>query len=114
MSPTFTFEQQDVIDEFGKSQGVLAGAGSGKTTTLVGKCAALLRRNPKARFAAVSFTEKSAADLRKKLQLELSKVTGEPFPLRRHWVSTIHGFCRKLIQENASQIGLHGDEEILA
>jgi superfamily I DNA/RNA helicase len=60
-------EQQRVVSEWGKGLAVMAGAGSGKTTTLVIKCAELLKKNPEAQFAAVSFTEKSASDLRAKL-----------------------------------------------
>ena len=49
-------EQQVVLETWGKGLAIMAGAGSGKTTTLVQKCAELLRRNSQAKFAAVSFT----------------------------------------------------------
>ena len=63
----FTQEQRAVIESFGQGQAVIAGAGCGKTTTLVAKCHALIQKNPKARFVAVSFTERSASDLKEKL-----------------------------------------------
>ena len=41
-----TPEQAQVIDSWGEGLAVMAGAGCGKTTTLVNKCAALLERRP--------------------------------------------------------------------
>ena len=69
--PTLTPEQSAVVHTWGKGVAVIAGAGSGKTFTLVQKVRALLKKNPAARFAAVSFTEKSARDLREKHRLTL-------------------------------------------
>ena len=45
-------EQKTVVTTWGQGLAVTAGAGSGKTTTLVIKCVELLKRDPKARFAA--------------------------------------------------------------
>src|SRR6185437_10890550 len=69
-------EQRAVVESWGEGMAVLAGAGSGKTTTLVVKCAELLRKSPGARFAAVSFTERSAGDLREKLSAALGSLNG--------------------------------------
>lgn len=102
-------EQQAVIDAWGQGLAVLAGAGSGKTTTLVAKCAALLSRNPQARFAAVSFTEKSAADLRDRLTQALG-----PLGAQGHFVGTLHGFCGMIVRENSSRAGFDGQESILS
>lgn len=106
-------EQQKIIDSWGAGMAVLAGAGSGKTTTLVSKCAKLIERNPQARFAAVSFTERSASDLKAKLSLELSKIAG-PGALHSHWVMTIHGLCGSIIREFPREAGLDGEETVLA
>ena len=54
-------EQQQVVETWGKGMAVMAGAGAGKTTTLVVKCGELLKRKPDARFAAVSFTKSRQA-----------------------------------------------------
>ena len=61
---TFSPEQLSVIETWGRGMAVLAGAGSGKTTTLVAKCVELVKRQPEAKIAAVSFTERSAGDPR--------------------------------------------------
>jgi DNA helicase-2/ATP-dependent DNA helicase PcrA len=109
----FTPEQLEVIHSWGKGQAVIAGAGCGKTTTLVAKCVALLERKPEARFAAVSFTEKSAADLRDKLSRSLPR-TEKGSPLSGHWVTTIHGLCGSVIREFPREAGMDGEETVLA
>ncbi|MCM2277535.1 MAG: UvrD-helicase domain-containing protein [Oligoflexia bacterium] len=106
-------EQQQVVDTWGRGMAVLAGAGSGKTTTLVLKCAELLRRRPDARFAAVSFTERSAGDLRLKLSERLS-LEGEGGALGGHWVMTIHGLCRAILREYPREAGFDGEETMLS
>jgi len=60
-------KQLQIIETFGLGQSVVAGAGCGKTTTLVEKCLTLLKQNPQAKFCAVSFTEKSVRDLKEAL-----------------------------------------------
>jgi ATP-dependent helicase/nuclease subunit A len=98
-------EQRRVVETWDRGVAVLAGAGSGKTTTLVIKCEELVRRDPEARFAAVSFTERSAADLREKLALR--------FPLTGHRVATIHGLCASVIREYPREAGFDGEETML-
>jgi ATP-dependent exoDNAse (exonuclease V) beta subunit len=106
-------EQREVVESWGQGQAVLAGAGCGKTTTLVVKCQELLKRNPEARFAAVSFTEKSAGDIREKLSRSL-KLIGDKGALSGHWVMTIHGLCGAIIRENPRAAGFDGEEKILS
>lgn len=105
-------EQERVIQTWGQGMAVLAGAGSGKTTTLVTKCARLMERNSKSRFVAVSFTERSAGDLRAKLSETLLETQG-PGSLKHHWVMTIHGLCARIIREFPREAGLYGEETVL-
>ncbi|MBI2712000.1 MAG: ATP-dependent helicase [Bdellovibrio sp.] len=107
-----TSEQQAVIDHWGSGMAVLAGAGSGKTTTLVKKCLSLLDRKPDARFIAVSFTERSAGDLREKLSKAFVE-RGDPSALNHHWVTTIHGLCGSVLKEFPREAGFDGEESIL-
>lgn len=103
-------EQQAIVNHpVGKSGGglaVLAGAGSGKTTTLVMKCERFVQENPGVRIAAVSFTERSAGDLRNKLSQRI--------PLKSHWVMTIHGLCGAVLREYPQEAGFDGKESILS
>lgn len=103
-----TSEQTQVADTWGQGLAVSAGAGAGKTTTLVEKCRRLLERNPEAKLVAVSFTEKSAAELRERLQSIL------PGGLRGHWVTTIHGLCGTILRENPRSAGFEGEEQMLS
>ncbi len=106
-------EQQKVIDTWGQGLAVMAGAGSGKTTTLVTKCLELLKRQPDARFAAVSFTERSTSDLRAKLAEKFTQADN-PGAIHHHWVMTIHGLCGAVIQEFPREAGLDGEEQVLS
>ena len=108
-------KQIEIIETFGKGQSVVAGAGCGKTTTLVAKCLALLARNPKARFCAVSFTEKSVRDLREALTRGLGQeLLGVATQLdSAHWVKTLHGLCYAVLKEFPTAAGLQGGERIL-
>jgi ATP-dependent exoDNAse (exonuclease V) beta subunit len=108
-----TPEQRAVALSWGKSLAVMAGAGSGKTTTLVVKCQELLKKNPEARFAAVSFTEKSASDLRAKLSERLP-LRGEGSALSGHWVMTIHGLCNAILRDYPREAGFDGEESMLS
>jgi ATP-dependent exoDNAse (exonuclease V) beta subunit len=82
---------------------VVAGPGSGKTTVLVERFRALieLHRFDPAHILAITFTEKAAANMKAKL-VEL--FVHDPLrarDLESAWVSTIHGFCARLLRENA-------------
>ncbi len=102
-------KQKQIIETFGFGQSVIAGAGCGKTTTLVAKCLALLKNKSTARFCAVSFTEKSVRDLKESLAKGFQTARLDP----SHWVKTIHGLCSTIIQEFPVSAGLQGGERIL-
>ncbi|MGK5085673.1 UvrD-helicase domain-containing protein [Bdellovibrionota bacterium FG-1] len=116
-------EQREVVESWGQGMAVMAGAGSGKTTTLTIKCTELLKLNPEARFAAVSFTERSASDLRAKLTQRMTVLkeqgvlpasVSQAGLLSRHWVTTIHGLCSTVLREFPRQAGLDGEESMLS
>ena len=78
---------------------VVAGPGSGKTTVLVEHFRQLVETgaNPQ-RILAITFTEKAAANMRAKLAEACPEIRAQ---LERAWVSTVHGFCARLLKENA-------------
>jgi ATP-dependent exoDNAse (exonuclease V) beta subunit len=86
---------------------VVAGPGSGKTTVLVEYFANLVESGiDPLRILAITFTEKAAANMRSKL---LRKFQDEPeirAKLERAWVDTIHGFCSRLLHEQAVAAGV--------
>lgn len=93
---------------------VEAGAGTGKTTVLVQRLLALVRkgRGRLERVAAITFTEKAAAELRVRLRTEIDAALANPLsPDERHnlqtarsqveraQLSTVHAFCAALLRE---------------
>ncbi|HAG11589.1 MAG TPA: hypothetical protein DCK76_09460 [Desulfotomaculum sp.] len=103
---------------------VEAGAGSGKTHSLVERMVALVKENKCAvdRIAAVTFTRKAAAELKGRFQLALEKfLAGETSQdkkvrlnhalndLDRCFLGTIHSFCAALLRERPVEAGLEPD-----
>jgi ATP-dependent helicase/nuclease subunit A len=103
---------------------VEAGAGSGKTTSLVKRMLALIGSGKCAadRMAAVTFTRKAAADLMGRFQIALEEaVKEEENDARRTryqaaltkmgllFSGTIHSFCARLLRERPVEAGLDPD-----
>jgi len=106
MNPTT--EQQTIIDTLL----VRAGAGTGKTKTLVDRYMSLLERNPDwtvGNIVAITFTEKAAREMRQRVRQRIEEnARSAPDFWNEHRrsldqirVSTIHGFCSQLLRENA-------------
>src|SRR5690242_16473248 len=109
-APEFTGEQQDAIDIERRNEDacVVAGPGSGKTTVLVEYFSRLVEKaevDP-LRILAITFTEKAAANMRRKLGLKFQENAEKRARLERAWVSTVHGFCHRLLKENAVFAGI--------
>lgn len=81
---------------------MLAGAGSGKTRTVVHRIAYLLEEHEvlPQQILAVTFTNKAAAELRERVQ-DLIGVQG-----RDLWVSTFHSACLRVLRTYGERIGL--------
>ncbi len=86
---------------------VVAGPGSGKTTVLVQYFCHLVENGvDPLRILAITFTEKAAGSLRKKLAETFRADSVRRGKLERAWVSTVHGFCSRLLKENAVFAGV--------
>jgi ATP-dependent helicase/nuclease subunit A len=102
-------EQQSAIDAEGRVF-VSAGAGTGKTRVLVERFArAVLDRGlaPDS-VLAITYTERAAAELSARIRERLVNA-GEPARAREldnAWISTIHGFCARLLRRYALPAGL--------
>lgn len=98
---------------------VVAGPGSGKTTVLIERFAWLVERQgmDPSRILAITFTEKAATEIKERLIKRFATRFKSAPELResveRAWVSTIHGFCARLLRENAIAAGLSPDFEVL-
>ena len=101
---------------------VMAGAGTGKTHTLVERCLhCLCEEQPPAsleEILVVTFTEAAAAEMRQRLRRALEDaLVSRPSTLDQHWaeqlalfdtahIGTLHGFCLKLVREHFHELGL--------
>jgi DNA helicase-2/ATP-dependent DNA helicase PcrA len=88
---------------------VVAGPGSGKTSTLVGRVRYLIeaQRVPPQRILALTFSNKAAREMRSRI----ADVVGEQADLPT--VSTFHSFCAELLRSYAAQVGLRPDFALL-
>lgn len=86
---------------------IVAGPGSGKTTVLVEYFERLVTAGvDPLRILAITFTEKAAGNMRKKLAKRFEADLGMRAKMERAWVSTVHGFCSRLLKENAVFAGI--------
>jgi ATP-dependent helicase/nuclease subunit A len=103
-----------------------AGAGSGKTKALVDRVVALVTRRdvPMREIAAVTFTEKAAAELRDRIRRALevaARASGDEAAraavaleeLDGAAVSTLHAFAQRLLGEHPIEAGLPPRIEVL-
>ncbi len=116
----WTKEQRDSFTARGGSLLVSAAAGSGKTAVLVERIIRLITDPVHPvdadRLLVVTFTRAAAAEMQQRLSAALSdKMAEEPdnqlyqrqqMLLPRAYISTVHGFCTRLLQEFAGGAGL--------
>ena len=82
---------------------VLAGAGCGKTKTIIARCEHLIANGlPARRIYVMTFTRKSAAEITSRVSAKLGSATKE---LK---ASTFHAFCMSLIHKYPQAFGCHG------
>jgi len=111
-----TQEQRAAIETRAPEVLVEAGAGTGKTGVMVDRYCRLACDegvSPGA-ILAFTFTDKAAAELRQRIRAELERRAGagserarELLPgLGSAWVTTIHGFCNRLLSAHPVAIGI--------
>ena len=86
-----------------------AGAGSGKTTVLVERFLDLVRGGSSpASILAITYTEKAAAEMKERIvrRFEREGDDANRRAAEAAYISTIHGFCARLLRENALAAGL--------
>src|SRR3954468_15166972 len=113
-------EQSDAAYTLDRHVSVTAGPGSGKTTVLVERYLGILKSRGVSvdQIVAITFTNRAANEMRVRLRRELDKLLqaseGEE---RRRWlrhkrtldgavITTIHGFCSRLLREYPLEAGL--------
>ncbi len=107
---------------------VVAGAGTGKTSTLVERCLdCLLNEKPRAsieEMLVVTFTDSAAAEVRDRIRRRI-ETEAEKNPADIHWaeqlalfemanIGTLHGFCFKLVREHFYKLELDPQVSVLS
>jgi len=111
MSFRLTSEQRAIVDAPLAPLRVAAGAGTGKTTTIVLRLAGLLSTGIEPEEAlGITFTNKAAGELADRLRLELPDLAAAG---REVQVATYHGFAYLLLQEFGALVGVERDAKII-
>ena len=116
-----------IRDDLAATLFVEAGAGSGKTSALVTRVHALVDSGvPLAAIAAITFTEKAAAELRDRIRQTLekaaaaasdeaqrSRLTTALGEVDASAIGTLHAFAQRLLREHPVEVGLPPRVEVL-
>src|SRR3954468_8322800 len=95
--------QQAVVDHPRGPLLVLAGPGTGKTTTLVESVVARMERGAAPdSILVLTFSRRAAADLRTRIAGRLGRTVVTPLAM------TFHAFCYALVRRFADRLGLAG------
>ena len=120
-APPPTPEQRAAIERRDRDVFCEAGAGTGKTRVLVGRyCDALVGGEAEIdQILAFTFTERAATELKQRIRRELAERAadaGDPSRARelrtmareteRAWVTTIHGFCARILRTHPVAAGI--------
>ena len=102
-------EQRAAVDHDGGPLLVLAGAGTGKTTTLTARVARLLERGvPAHRVLLLTFTRRAAREMLGRATSAAGATRG-----RAAWGGTFHSVAHRVIAANAAGLGLPGGFAVL-
>jgi ATP-dependent helicase/nuclease subunit A len=105
----FTAAQRNAIglDALDQDVCVVAGPGSGKTTVLIERFRGLVESGVHPlRILAITFTEKATNQMRERLVQAFADRPDLILQIHRAYVSTVHGFCTRLLRENAILAGV--------
>ena len=110
-----TLKQAAAVGRTGQDVCVVAGPGSGKTRVLVERFVWLVReqRVAPSRILTITFTEKAATEIKQRLAGEFSAGPELREQVERAYVSTVHGFCARLLREHPIAAGLDPEFQVL-
>ncbi len=114
-------EQREAVLERGRDVAVTAGAGTGKTSTLVARYTSLLAEGiPPRQIAAITFTKKAALEMRSKVREALVTMqvqAVDDVEERQRWadlsaqmdaarIGTIHSLCSEILRAHPAEAGI--------
>ncbi len=113
----FTDEQLRAIERRDGDLLVSAGAGTGKTSVLVERFVRAVMDDGVAvdSILAITFTEKAAAQLAQRVRARFKDLNALDLARAAEsaWISTIHGFCGRLLRAHALAAGVDPDFRVL-
>jgi ATP-dependent helicase/nuclease subunit A len=113
----WTEEQRQAIERRGGDLLLDAAAGSGKTSVLVERFVRAVLEDGVAvgEILTITFTEKAAAELRDRIRLRLRELGADDAARATEsaFISTIHGFCARVLRAHALAAGLDPRFEVL-
>ena len=102
-------QQQDAVLHGDGPCLILAGAGSGKTRTIIHRVAYLLEKgiDPN-HILLVTFTNKAAGEMKERISSLLSPTTNPPISPSSHlpFAGTFHSFCAGILRRHGCLIGI--------
>jgi ATP-dependent helicase/nuclease subunit A len=105
-----TPEQERAVARRDSSLMVRAGAGTGKTTVLVERVVQAVVEDgvPVEGILAITFTEKAAAEMKARVRARFMELglRDEARAAEGAWISTIHGFCSRVLRAHALSAGI--------
>jgi ATP-dependent helicase/nuclease subunit A len=122
----FKGNQEKAVTDSASAIAVTAGAGSGKTLSLVGRYLHLLEQGyPIRSILAITFTEKAAREMRSRIRDSLSRVSADvaqdknssfiipPSSFDSARIGTIHSLCAEILRAHPAEAGLDPAFEVL-
>lgn len=124
---TLTAKQKEAALARGVDIAITAGAGSGKTSTLVARYASLLADGYSLRrIVAITFSDKAAREMRSRVRQTLNNLVKQATTddERQYWgdlnaemdsarISTIHSLCAEILRANPAEAGVDPKFEVL-
>ena len=113
----FTEQQLAAIERRDSSILVSAGAGTGKTSVLVERFVRAAQDDGAdvGSILAITFTEKAAAQLKQRVRKRFVELNDIPRARESEaaWISTIHGFCARVLRTHALAAGIDPEFRVL-
>ncbi|MBI2645889.1 MAG: UvrD-helicase domain-containing protein [Deltaproteobacteria bacterium] len=113
---SLTAKQHEIVHAKVPRLVIEAQPGSGKTRLLVERLVAGLEKDgfKPHQLVAITFTEKAAQEIKDRVIARVSHLGSPQQAVDQLWISTIHGFCRRILKEHAWEVGLSTTFSVLS